>query len=134
MDPLTIGMLVILAVLIFFMFRNGQKRKKDQEALLSKVVPGADVMTTFGLFGTILEMDEDTNKVLLETTPGTVLTVHRQAIAKVVEDEPVVADDAVATETEDSAVEPQIATETGLPAEFDAQADVTDSRDKKADQ
>lgn len=134
MDPLTIGMLVILAVLIFFMFRNGQKRKKDQEALLSKVVPGADVMTTFGLFGTILEMDEDTNKVLLETTPGTVLTVHRQAIAKVVEDEPVVADDTVVTETEDSAVEPQIATETGLPAEFDAQTDVTDSRDKKADQ
>ena len=131
MDPLTIGMLVILAVLIFFMFRNGQKRKKDQEALLSKVVPGADVMTTFGLFGTILEMDEDTNKVLLETSPGTVLTVHRQAIAKVVEDEPVVvADDVEIVEVDDTHVEPA----TGLPTEFDATTDVADSRDKKADQ
>jgi preprotein translocase subunit YajC len=131
MDPLTIGMLVILAVLIFFMFRNGQKRKKDQEALLSKVVPGADVMTTFGLFGTILEMNEDTNKVLLETSPGTVLTVHRQAIAKVVEDEPViVADNTELSEIDDAPVEPA----TGLPTEFDASTDVADSRDKKADQ
>ncbi|MCP2030820.1 preprotein translocase subunit YajC [Okibacterium sp. HSC-33S16] len=131
MDPLTIGMLVILAVLIFFMFRNGQKRKKDQEALLSKVVPGADVMTTFGLFGTILEMDDDTNKVLLETSPGTVLTVHRQAIAKVVEDEPVVAaDDADVTVIDDTQVEPA----PGLPTEFDASTDVADSRDKRADQ
>ncbi|GGE88360.1 preprotein translocase subunit YajC [Mycetocola zhadangensis] len=131
MDPLTIGMLVILAVLIFFMFRNGQKRKKDQEALLSKVVPGAEVMTTFGLFGTILEMDEDTNKVLLESSPGTVVTVHRQAIAKVVEDEPVVvADNAEIVEADDTHVEPA----TALPTEFDATTDVTDSRDKKADQ
>jgi preprotein translocase subunit YajC len=129
MDPLTIGMLVILAVLIFFMFRNGQKRKKDQEALLSKVVPGAEVMTTFGLFGTILEMDEVTNKVLLESSPGTVLTVHRQAIAKVVEDEPVV-DDAELVEVDETRVEPT----PGLPTEFDASGDVPDSRDKKADQ
>ncbi|PWC08018.1 preprotein translocase subunit YajC [Mycetocola zhujimingii] len=134
MDPLTIGMLVILAVLIFFMFRNGQKRKQDQEALLSKVVPGAEVMTTFGLFGTILEMDEDTNKVLLESTPGTVLTVHRQAIAKVVEDEPVIADDTLDAETETTAVAPAIDTELGQRTEFDASTDVTDSRDKKADQ
>lgn len=93
MDPLTIAMLAILAVLIFFMFRNGQKRKRDQESLQSKVVVGADVMTNFGLFGTILDIDDENNKVELQAGPGVVLTVHRQTVAKVVEsDEPVAED------------------------------------------
>ena len=84
-DPFTIIMLAVLAVLIFFMFRNSRKRQADARSLQSKVQPGAKVMTNFGVFGTILSMDEEENQVLLETSPGTVLTVHRQTIARVVE-------------------------------------------------
>lgn len=105
MDPLTIAMLAILAVLVFFMFRNSQKRKREQANLQSKVVPGANVMTNFGLFGTILSIDDEDNKVELQTSPGVVLTVHRQTIARVVDDEQENAsDDSEAdTEGEDSA-------------------------------
>ena len=84
MDPLTIGMLVILAVLIFFMFRNTRKRKAQQEELQAKIVPGAEVMTNFGLFGTLLSIDEVTNVAEIETSPGNVVRVHRQTVAKVV--------------------------------------------------
>ena len=84
-DPFTIIMLAVLAVLIFFMFRNSRKRQQEMRDLQSKVVPGAQVMTNFGVFGTILSIDEDDNKVELESNPGTVLTVHRQTIARVVE-------------------------------------------------
>jgi preprotein translocase subunit YajC len=91
-DPFTIIMLAVLAVLIFFMFRNSRKRKADAEQLQSKVQPGAKVMTNFGVFGTILSIDEEENQVLLETSPGTVLTVHRQTVARVVE--PTVTDEA----------------------------------------
>ena len=84
-DPFTIIMLAVLAVLIFFMFRNSRKRQAEARNLQSKVQPGAKVMTNFGVFGTILSIDEDENQVLLETSPGTVLTVHRQTIARVVE-------------------------------------------------
>jgi preprotein translocase subunit YajC len=84
-DPFTVIMLAVLAVLIFFMFRNSRKRQRDARELQLKVQPGAKVMTNFGVFGTILSMDDDENQVLLETSPGTVLTVHRQTIARVVE-------------------------------------------------
>ena len=84
-DPFTIIMLAVLAVLIFFMFRNSRKRQADARDLQSKVQPGAKVMTNFGVFGTILSIDEDENQVLVETSPGTVLTVHRQTVARVVE-------------------------------------------------
>lgn len=103
MDPLTLGMLAILAVLIFFMFRNGQKRKRDLEDLQSKVVPGAEVMTNFGLFGTIVSINEDDNKVELDIAAGTVVTVHRQTIARVVDDAEAAAVDSEPL-SEDSAV------------------------------
>jgi preprotein translocase subunit YajC len=86
MDQLfNIALLAVLAVLVFFMFRNNKKRKADMEALKSKIVPGAEVMTNFGLFGTLLSVDELSNVAEVETNPGNVIRVHRQTIAKVVE-------------------------------------------------
>ncbi|WP_441792347.1 preprotein translocase subunit YajC [Leifsonia sp. YAF41] len=94
MDLMTLVMLAVLAVLVFFMFRNGRKRKADQEKLQSTMVPGADVMTNFGLYGTIVSIDEEQNKVALEIAPGTIVNIHRQTIARVVEPiEAVVADE-----------------------------------------
>lgn len=93
-DPLTLIMLAVLAVLVFFMFRNGRKRKADQEALQTKMVAGADVMTNFGLYGTIVSIDEAENKVALEIAPGTIVSIHRQTIARVVEPTVVLPEDA----------------------------------------
>ena len=85
MDPLTLVMLAVLAMLVFFMFRNGRKRKRDQEALQATMVAGADVMTNFGMYGTIVSIDEEANKVELLIAPGTIVSIHRQTIARVVE-------------------------------------------------
>ena len=100
MDPLTLVMLAVLALLVFFMFRNGRKRQKDTAALQEKMVAGADVMTNFGLYGTIVSIDEEENKTALEIAPGTVVQIHRQAIARVIEPV-VVADDVVLDDTVD---------------------------------
>ena len=140
MDPLSIGMLAILAVLIFFMFRNGQKRKKDIEEKQSKVVPGAEVMTNFGVFGTILSVNDD--KVEVETSPGNVLTVHRQTIVRFLDDEPKpvdeVEEDVVVDETpelinEDHAAFP-VDPEFGERVDGTEPKPATDSREKNADQ
>ncbi|MCU1437672.1 MAG: yajC [Naasia sp.] len=97
MDPLSLIMLAVLAMLIFFMFRNSRKRQKDVQSMQERTQPGVEVMTNFGLFGTIVSIDDEDNKVLLETSPGTVLTVHRQTIAKIITPDEVVADDTVET-------------------------------------
>lgn len=87
MDPLTIGMLAILAVLIFFMFRNSRKRKAQMEELRTQIVPGAEVMTNFGMYGTLISLDETSKVAELEIAPGNIVRVHSQTIAKVVGDE-----------------------------------------------
>jgi preprotein translocase subunit YajC len=86
MDPFTLVMLAVLAVLVFFMFRNSRKRQKDQAELQTKMVPGAEVMTSFGLYGTLVDIDDDKVTADIEIAPGTIVRVHRQTLAKVVED------------------------------------------------
>ena len=86
---MTILLFVMLGVFVFMMFRRNKKTQQQQTELQSKFGPGVDVMTSFGLFGRIVEIDEAENKVVLELSPGNTATVHRQAVTKIVE--PVVA-------------------------------------------
>jgi preprotein translocase subunit YajC len=86
LDPLTIIMLVVLAAMIFFMFRSNKKRKAQAEELQTKMVPGAEVMTNFGIFGELVAIDEERNEAHIEIAPGTVIRVHRQVLARVVDD------------------------------------------------
>jgi preprotein translocase subunit YajC len=85
MDPFTLMMVAVLALMVVFMIRNSRKQKADREALVAKVVKGANVMTTSGIFGTIVSIDVDENQIVLETTPGTKLRIHRQAVTTIVE-------------------------------------------------
>ena len=94
-DPFTLMMLAVLAMMVIFMIRNSRKQKADREALAAKVVKGANVMTTSGIFGTVLSIDEDENEIVVESTPGTKLRIHRQAVVSVVE-KPVAEADALA--------------------------------------
>jgi preprotein translocase subunit YajC len=110
-DPLTIMMLAVLALMVVFMIRNSRKQKADREALVSKVVKGANVMTTSGIFGTIVTLDEDANEIVLETTPGTKLRLHRQAVVSVIE-KPVVEKPVATTAAKSAAPKPATAKST----------------------
>lgn len=82
---MSILLFVMLGVFIFMMFRRNKKTQQQQAELQSKFGPGVEVMTSFGLFGRIVDMDEAENKVTLELSPGNLATVHRQAVTKIVE-------------------------------------------------
>ena len=88
-DIMTILLFVMLGVFIFMMFRRNKKTQQQQATLQSQFAPGVEVMTSFGLYGRIVSIDEDENKVVIELSPGNLATVHRQAVTKIVE--PVVA-------------------------------------------
>ena len=87
MDPPSLFMIAILGLLIFFMIRNSRKQKATQQELQEKLKLGADVMTSFGLFATVVAMDDDTNVATLDVGKGVEIKVHRQVLTKVVEEE-----------------------------------------------
>ncbi|GAA1121895.1 preprotein translocase subunit YajC [Citricoccus alkalitolerans] len=84
-DPFLLIMLAIFALLIFSMFRRSKKAQQQQQQLHQSLGPGVEVMTTMGLFGTILSVDKDENKAVIEISPGNTATVHLQAIGKAVD-------------------------------------------------
>jgi preprotein translocase subunit YajC len=115
-DPLSLALIAIAGVLIVFMFISSRRRRRDAEAMREKIVPGAEVMTSQGIFGTLLSVDEEKNEAIIETTPGTKLRVHSQTIAKVVEDIVPVdedADDEARPLLNESSVEPMSEPEFG---------------------
>ncbi|MHA7269217.1 preprotein translocase subunit YajC [Arthrobacter sp. HLT1-20] len=89
----------MFGLLIFMMMRKQKKTKAAAAEQRSKLAPGVEMMTNFGLFGKVLSIDEDENKIVLEISPGVTATVHRQTVAKIIEPETVeaiVPDDASA--------------------------------------
>ncbi len=93
---MSILLFVMLGVFIFMMFRRNKKTQQQQAQLQSQFAPGVEVMTSFGLFGRIVDIDDAENKVTLELSPGNLATVHRQAVTKVVEPTAVPEDEAPA--------------------------------------
>ncbi|AND16314.1 preprotein translocase subunit YajC [Rathayibacter tritici] len=85
MDPTIILLVLLLAVMIIFMFRNNKKRQRDAENMKNNLQPGVELMTGSGLFGTVVSIDDEANKIVIESTPGTLLTIHRQAIARLID-------------------------------------------------
>ncbi len=82
-DPTLILLVVALGAFIVFQIFQGRKRKRETEDRQSKFVVGAEIMTNYGLYGTILSIDEDRSLVEIESTPGVVLKIHRQTILKI---------------------------------------------------
>lgn len=93
-------MLAILALAfgaMWLMTNRTRKQQKKAAEFRNNLAPGQEVMTGSGLFGTIVEVSDET--VTIETSPGVTSRWLRPAIAKLVE--PPVADDADGDEYED---------------------------------
>jgi preprotein translocase subunit YajC len=96
-------MLVAMVLLLWLPMRRQKKAVAQVKEKQAAMGPGTEVMTNYGLYGTVRSIDRDTNKVVLEIAPGTAVTVHLQTVTTVVEDE---AAPAAGTEAAPSVVEP----------------------------
>jgi preprotein translocase subunit YajC len=104
-DPVSLLMIGALALLVMFMVRNSKKQRETQMNLQEKLQPGAEVMTSFGLFAHVVSIDDDTNVATIDAGSGTLLRVHRQTLTKVVEDDTQPEPEAPADDTETSTTE-----------------------------
>ena len=75
-------------VLYFVMIRPQKRQRQAQQALLNSLEVGDEVMTAGGIFGTILDIDEDDDVITVEIAPGTKVRMVRGGISrKLVQDE-----------------------------------------------
>jgi len=77
-----IFIIVIAFLLLYLLFVRPQKRKQtQQQQMLGDLRVGDEVLTAGGIYGTILQVDED--QVTVEIAPDTEVRVARRAIAGV---------------------------------------------------
>ena len=69
---------MIFAIIYFLMIRPQQKRDQQHKAMLKALKPGDRVMTAGGIYGTLLEVNDDT--VLMDLGNKVVITVARQSV------------------------------------------------------
>jgi preprotein translocase subunit YajC len=75
--------LVLLVIaFIFLVVRPARARQREFQGLQSQLEPGQRVMLASGIFGEIVTIGDETLE--LEIAAGTVITVNRHAVSRVV--------------------------------------------------
>jgi preprotein translocase subunit YajC len=77
--------LVIFGIMYFVMIRPQRNRQRQAQQTQRQVNNGARVRTTAGMYGTIIDGDND--NVLVEFAPGVQIKMMRRAIMNVVPDD-----------------------------------------------
>jgi preprotein translocase subunit YajC len=79
----TLIFIALLALAFYFLIlRPQRKRQQALQQTMNAISPGNRVMLASGLFGTVVSVGP--KQVVLEISPGTELTVLKQAISRVV--------------------------------------------------
>jgi preprotein translocase subunit YajC len=74
--------ILIFLVLIWFVgIRPQQKRRREQQQLMSKLSVGDEIVTMAGLYGTVTEI-EDGETILLEVAEDVDVRIAKASIAK----------------------------------------------------
>ncbi len=75
-------LLLIGGAFYFVLIRPQQRRAKAQQALVRSVEVGDEVITTAGVYGTIKDIDDETDVIMLEIAPGTQIRMVRAGISR----------------------------------------------------
>ena len=79
-------LLPILGIALLFWFliiRPQQKQRKAVQSMQASLEPGAEVMLTSGVYGTISRIEDE--KVWIDVADGVTLTVAKGAVGQVVQ-------------------------------------------------
>lgn len=82
-------LLVLMGVFFyFFLMRPQRQQRARQQQLLNALEVGDEVLTAGGMYGTIAEIDEEDDTILVEVAPGTRIRMVRRAVTqRLTEDE-----------------------------------------------
>ncbi len=75
-------LILIVAVFYLLVIRPSQNRKKTMAELISNVGPGSDIMTSSGIFGTVVSATPE--EIELSIAPGVVIRILPAAVSRVI--------------------------------------------------
>ena len=73
----------LFALLWLFLIRPQRARAQAHRELVTRVNVGDEILTVGGLYGNVIEIDED-DDLMLEIAPGTQVRIARRAVAALI--------------------------------------------------
>ena len=78
------GMILMLvamfAIMYFFMIRPQQKKQKELQNFRKSIEKGQEVVTAGGIYGTVRDIDDVNNILIIEVANGVRLRVDRNSV------------------------------------------------------
>jgi preprotein translocase subunit YajC len=81
-NPLSFLIFLLPLALLFFLMRSQKRKLHAQQSLQQQAEVGDEILTTSGIYGTIVESDDDEGNVLVEIAPGTRIKMVRAGISR----------------------------------------------------
>ncbi len=92
-------LVAMLAIMYLLLIRPQRAKQKAAQEMLNRLAPGDEVLTVGGIYGDVIEVEED--KVVLEIAEDVHIEVSRRAVAQIIQDEPPALTDADGAEVEE---------------------------------
>ena len=73
-------MVIIFAIMWFFMIRPQQKRQKEIQNFRNSITRGSRIVTAGGIYGTVKDIDEAANTLKVEIANGICITVDKGSV------------------------------------------------------
>ena len=75
-----IMMVLIFAIMLFFMIRPQQKKQKEIQNFRNNITRGQQIVTAGGIYGTVKDIDEANNTLKVEIANGICIKVDRGSV------------------------------------------------------
>lgn len=75
-----IMIVVLFAIMWFFMIRPQQKKQKEIQAFRNSITVGSDVITAGGIYGKVKEVNEVDNTLMVEIASGVKIKIHKNSV------------------------------------------------------
>jgi preprotein translocase subunit YajC len=83
--------ILIIGVFYFLIIRPQSKKLKEHQAMLSSVTKGDQVITSGGIFGTVVRIEKDNNIIFIEIAEKVRIKVKQDAITEIIKDKSIAA-------------------------------------------
>ena len=71
---------LIIVIMWFFIFRPQRKKQKEIQKFRNSIEKGQSVVTAGGIYGTVKDVIEEDNALLIEVSKGVCIKVDRNSV------------------------------------------------------
>ncbi|WP_039458406.1 preprotein translocase subunit YajC [Candidatus Jidaibacter acanthamoebae] len=80
-------LVLIMVVFYFLLIRPQQKKMKEHQGMLNKISKGDKIVTSGGIFGQVVKVEENSNYLVVEIAENVKVKIKRESVSEVINEQ-----------------------------------------------